>query len=82
MAITHADIPRPISAGLIVLDPLRDTPLRVIGMHFNPDSLQRGPAPLAATAVLGKSCDRVEARLQRSFPWWRPGGHLRGMRPR
>ena len=50
MTITHADIPKPVSAGLIVLDPLRGTPLRVIGMQFNPDSLRRSLAPLATQA--------------------------------
>lgn len=50
MTITYADIPKPISAGLIVLDPLRGTPLRVIPMQFNPDSLQRSLAPLATQA--------------------------------
>ena len=54
MTITYADIPKPISAGLIVLDPLRGTPLRVIGMQFNPDSLQR----LVAGDALPGTCDR------------------------
>lgn len=41
----YEGIPKPIRAGIVV-DPERGTPLRVIVLHFNPDTLQRSLAPL------------------------------------
>lgn len=43
-----ADIPKPIRAGIVVVDPERGVPLRVIVLQFNPDTLERSLAPQAA----------------------------------
>jgi len=51
MTITYVDNPKPISAGLIVLDPLRGTPLRVIGMQFNPTYRRQPMAPLGSSSA-------------------------------
>ncbi|WP_199439395.1 hypothetical protein [Umezawaea beigongshangensis] len=52
------DVPRPVRSGLVVVDPERGTPQRIIVMQFNPDSLERSLAPLASGAEQG---DRTEA---------------------
>ncbi len=52
------DIPKPIRSGIVIVDPERGTPQRVIVLQFNPDSLERGLAPQAAGAEQG---DRTEA---------------------
>ncbi|MCX9190002.1 hypothetical protein C3Y87_00930 [Carbonactinospora thermoautotrophica] len=54
----YTDLPKPIRSGLVVLDPVRGTPQRVIVMQFNPDTLERSLAPQAAGAEQG---DRTEA---------------------
>ncbi len=54
----YTDLPKPIRSGLVILDPVRGTPQRVIVMQFNPDTLERSLAPQAAGAEQG---DRTEA---------------------
>jgi hypothetical protein len=44
----YADIPKPIRSGIVVVDPERGTPQRIIVLQFNPDSLERSLAPQAA----------------------------------
>jgi len=56
----HADVPKPIRSGLVVIDPLLGTPQRVIVMQFNPDALERTLAPAAAGA--GQEGDRLQAQ--------------------
>lgn len=47
--MTHyADIPKPIRSGLVIVDPERGTPQRIIVLQFNPDTLERSVAPQAA----------------------------------
>ncbi|MBC6463312.1 hypothetical protein [Actinomadura sp. HBU206391] len=53
------DLPKPIRSGLVIVDPIRGTPQRVIVMQFNPETLQRSLAPQAAAAE-GQG-DRTEA---------------------
>jgi hypothetical protein len=55
----YADIPKPIRAGLVIVDPQRGTPQQVIVLQFNPDSLERTLAPQAAGA--DGAGDRTEA---------------------
>ncbi|MFB7122950.1 hypothetical protein [Kitasatospora sp. NPDC056273] len=55
----YTDAPKPIRAGLVVVDPLRGTPQRVVVLQFNPDSLERSLAPQVAGA--DGSGDRTEA---------------------
>lgn len=44
----YADIPRPIRSGIVILDPERGTPQRVIVLQFNPDTLERSLQPQSA----------------------------------
>ncbi|TDC88606.1 hypothetical protein E1161_23525 [Saccharopolyspora aridisoli] len=44
----YADIPKPIRSGIVVVDPERGTPQRVIVLQFNPDSLERSVSPQSA----------------------------------
>ncbi|SFS96510.1 hypothetical protein [Saccharopolyspora flava] len=44
----YANIPKPIRSGLVVVDPERGTPQRVIVLQFNPDTLERSVSPQAA----------------------------------
>ncbi|MEU6657791.1 hypothetical protein [Streptomyces sp. NPDC046821] len=44
----YADIPKPIRSGIVVVDPDRGTPQRVIVLQFNPDTLERSIAPQTA----------------------------------
>ncbi|MFJ9854118.1 hypothetical protein [Streptomyces sp. NPDC101150] len=44
----YADIPKPIRSGIVVVDPERGTPQRIIVLQFNPDTLERSVAPQAA----------------------------------
>ncbi|MFH8759683.1 hypothetical protein [Streptomyces atroolivaceus] len=44
----YADIPKPIRSGIVVVDPERGTPQRIIVLQFNPDTLERGLAPRSA----------------------------------
>lgn len=53
------ELPRPVRSGLVIVDPIRGTPERIIVMQFNPDSLERSLAPQAAGAD-GQG-DRTEA---------------------
>ncbi|MGP3999968.1 hypothetical protein [Streptomyces sp. 8N706] len=55
----YADIPKPIRSGLVIVDPRRGTPQRIIVLQFNPDSLERSLAPQAAGAE--GAGDRTEA---------------------
>ncbi|WP_416873997.1 hypothetical protein [Kitasatospora sp. SC0581] len=55
----YTDAPKPIRAGLVVVDPLRGTPQRVVVLQFNPDSLERSLAPQVAGA--DGTGDRTEA---------------------
>jgi hypothetical protein len=54
-----ADIPKPIRSGIVIVDPVRGTPQRIIVLQFNPETLQRSLAPQAAGAD-GQG-DRTEA---------------------
>src|SRR5688500_14487752 len=54
----YLDIPKPIRSGLVLVDPDRGTPQRVIVLQFNPDTLERTLAPQASGAEQG---DRTEA---------------------
>ncbi|HCA85868.1 MAG TPA: hypothetical protein DEQ61_10440 [Streptomyces sp.] len=44
----YADIPKPIRSGIVIVDPERGTPQRIIVLQFNPDTLERSLAPQAA----------------------------------
>ncbi|WP_250292277.1 hypothetical protein [Streptomyces atroolivaceus] len=44
----YADIPKPIRSGIVVVDPERGTPQRIIVLQFNPDTLERSLAPRSA----------------------------------
>ncbi|MEJ8650066.1 hypothetical protein WKI65_18695 [Streptomyces sp. MS1.AVA.3] len=44
----YADIPQPIRSGIVIVDPERGTPQRIIVLQFNPDTLERSVAPQAA----------------------------------
>ncbi|MDP9615002.1 hypothetical protein [Streptomyces demainii] len=45
---TYADIPKPIRSGIVLVDPERGTPQRIIILQFNPDTLERSLAPQSA----------------------------------
>ncbi|GAB2895389.1 CIS tube protein [Streptomyces mayteni] len=55
----YADIPKPIRSGIVIVDPQRGTPQRIIVLQFNPDSLERSLAPQTAGAE--GAGDRTEA---------------------
>ncbi|MET8699667.1 hypothetical protein ABZW10_12475 [Kitasatospora sp. NPDC004723] len=55
----YTDAPRPVRSGLVIVDPQRGTPQRIIVLQFNPDSLERSLAPQVAGA--DGSGDRTEA---------------------
>ncbi|MGW1177592.1 CIS tube protein [Kitasatospora sp. NPDC002543] len=55
----YADVPKPVRAGLVVVDAQRGTAQRVVVLQFNPESLERSLAPQAAGA--DGSGDRTEA---------------------
>ncbi|MDT0343192.1 hypothetical protein [Streptomyces litchfieldiae] len=60
----YADIPKPIRSGIVIVDPQRGTPQRIIVLQFNPDSLERTLA--LQTAGAEGAGDRTEAlRLKR-----------------
>ncbi|MER7049224.1 hypothetical protein [Streptomyces jumonjinensis] len=44
----YRDIPHPIRSGIILLDPDRGTPQRIIVLQFNPDTLERSLSPQSA----------------------------------
>ncbi|MFJ5222747.1 hypothetical protein [Streptomyces sp. NPDC088400] len=44
----YADIPKPIRSGIVIVDPERGTPQRIIVLQFNPDTLERSLAPQSA----------------------------------
>ncbi|MFI0732310.1 hypothetical protein ACH4S9_25430 [Streptomyces sp. NPDC021225] len=44
----YADIPRPIRSGIVIVDPERGTPQRIIVLQFNPDTLERSLSPQSA----------------------------------
>ncbi|MFF7791435.1 MULTISPECIES: hypothetical protein [Streptomyces] len=44
----YADIPKPIRSGIVLLDPDRGTPQRIIVLQFNPDTLERSLSPQSA----------------------------------
>ncbi|MFI6879966.1 hypothetical protein ACIBL6_41645 [Streptomyces sp. NPDC050400] len=46
----YADIPKPIRSGIVLMDPERGTPQRIIVLQFNPDTLERSLAPQTAGA--------------------------------
>ena len=54
-----ADLPKPIRSGIVIVDPIRGTPQRIIVMQFNPDTLERSLAPQAAGGE--QQGDRTEA---------------------
>ncbi|MFE4513454.1 hypothetical protein ACFRMQ_04535 [Kitasatospora sp. NPDC056783] len=57
--MNYLDSPKPIRSGLVIVDPQRGTPQRVIVLQFNPDSLERSLAP--QTAGADNAGDRTEA---------------------
>ncbi|MDQ1012572.1 hypothetical protein QFZ82_007057 [Streptomyces sp. V4I23] len=44
----YPDIPKPIRSGIVVVDPDRGTPQRIIILQFNPDTLERSLSPQSA----------------------------------
>ncbi|CDR15932.1 hypothetical protein [Streptomyces iranensis] len=44
----YPDIPKPIRSGIVLVDPERGTPQRIIILQFNPDALERSLAPQSA----------------------------------
>ncbi len=44
----YPNIPKPIRSGIVLVDPERGTPQRIIVLQFNPDSLERSIAPQTA----------------------------------
>ncbi|WP_432045682.1 hypothetical protein [Streptomyces asiaticus] len=44
----YPDIPKPIRSGIVLVDPDRGTPQRIIVLQFNPDTLERSLAPQSA----------------------------------
>ncbi|AJE85095.1 MULTISPECIES: hypothetical protein [Streptomyces] len=44
----YPDIPKPIRSGIILIDPERGTPQRIIVLQFNPDTLERSLTPQSA----------------------------------
>ncbi|GHJ32888.1 MULTISPECIES: hypothetical protein [Streptomyces] len=44
----YPDIPKPIRSGIVLVDPERGTPQRIIVLQFNPDTLERSLAPQSA----------------------------------
>ncbi|MEU6183295.1 hypothetical protein [Streptomyces coeruleorubidus] len=44
----YANIPKPIRSGIVLLDPERGTPQRIIVLQFNPDTLERSLSPQSA----------------------------------
>ncbi|MFF2955041.1 hypothetical protein ACFVVU_27285 [Kitasatospora sp. NPDC057965] len=55
----YTDAPRPVRSGLVIVDPQRGTPQRIVVLQFNPDSLERSLAPQVGGA--DGSGDRTEA---------------------
>ena len=51
----YSDIPKPIRSGIVVVDPERGTPERIIVLQFNPDSLERSLSPQGAGEGGGES---------------------------
>lgn len=46
--IRYVDIPKAVRSGIVVVDPERGTPQRIIVMQFNPDTLERSLTPQSA----------------------------------
>ncbi|MDG4861289.1 hypothetical protein P8605_24455 [Streptomyces sp. T-3] len=46
----YANIPKPIRSGIVLIDPERGTPQRIIVLQFNPDTLERSLSPQTAGA--------------------------------
>ncbi|NBE52380.1 hypothetical protein [Streptomyces boluensis] len=44
----YANIPKPIRSAIVLVDPERGTPQRVIVLQFNPDTLERSLSPQTA----------------------------------
>lgn len=44
----YRDIPKPIRSGIVIVDPERGTPERIIVLQFNPDTLERSLSPQQA----------------------------------
>lgn len=57
----YADIPNPIRSGIVIVDPERGTPQRVIVLQFNPDTLERSLQPQSAGGEGGDGGDKNEA---------------------
>ncbi|WP_069814583.1 hypothetical protein [Streptomyces sp. TP-A0874] len=61
----YPDIPKPIRSGIVIIDPERGTPQRIIVLQFNPDTLERSIAPQSAgdsgDSGAGGGGDRNEA---------------------
>lgn len=46
----YPDLPKPIRSGIVLVDPERGTPQRIIILQFNPDTLERSLSPQSAGA--------------------------------
>ncbi|MFG2626572.1 hypothetical protein [Streptomyces sp. NPDC048473] len=46
--MSYREIPKPIRSGIVIVDPERGTPQRIIVLQFNPDTLERSLAPQSA----------------------------------
>ncbi|MEU0629889.1 hypothetical protein [Streptomyces sp. NPDC005989] len=46
----YTDIPKPIRSGIVLIDPERGIPQRIIVLQFNPDTLERSLSPQTAGA--------------------------------
>ncbi|QKW08715.1 hypothetical protein HUT18_22395 [Streptomyces sp. NA04227] len=44
----YPNIPKPIRSGIVLIDPERGTPQRIIVLQFNPDTLERSLTPQSA----------------------------------
>ncbi|MEU6703550.1 hypothetical protein [Streptomyces wuyuanensis] len=44
----YPDIPKPVRSGIVLVDPERGTPQRIIVLQFNPDTLERSLSPQSA----------------------------------
>ncbi|MEU7240038.1 hypothetical protein ACI2L4_29080 [Streptomyces sparsogenes] len=46
--MAYRDIPKPVRSGIVIVDPERGTPQRIIVLQFNPDTLERSLSPQSA----------------------------------
>ncbi|SOD63447.1 hypothetical protein SAMN06297387_110179 [Streptomyces zhaozhouensis] len=57
----YGNIPQPVRSAIVIVDPERGTPRRVIVLQFNPETLERSLAPQAAGEGGEGEGDRNEA---------------------